>query len=391
MKYFSKNLILPFFIILISALVVFWEFPRLPLNLAFDELEFAKLALSLEGKFIFFSQQATGHATPYFYLLLGSMKLFGINAFALRFPAAILGVLNSLFVYLVLRHSFKKREAFLGAIVFATLHWVFQFARFAFEATYLLFWELIAIWSLLNYLKNHKGLYFVTLLLGSVFSFYSYLPGRIFFLLPLLALILNRVRFKLILFYLVSFLVLTLPLLISTGTAENRVRELTYLSARISLSKKGGYFAENVLKNILMFNVKGDLNGRHNYPGKSALNPFLGVLFLAGLCLARYTKNKWLFCLWGMLSVAGTLFTFPIENPHFLRTYTLTVPIVFFITSAINWLLSHRKRFQIVLFILIILSSIYEIRTYFKYQRKVFVKAFEKKATDLNKLQFIDN
>lgn len=75
---------------LIAVFLVFYQFTFIPKYLAFDEVEFTKLALSLDGKpYSPYSQLATGHSTMYFYILLTSIKTFGINVFALRFPAAV--------------------------------------------------------------------------------------------------------------------------------------------------------------------------------------------------------------------------------------------------------------------------------------------------------------
>lgn len=64
-----------------------------------------------------------------------------------------------------------------------------------------------------------------------------------------------------------------------------------------------------------------------------------------------------------------------------LRLYTTLPSIFFFINIAINKTQERikikNKKIFIVLFIILILSSIYEIRTYFKYQSSVFEQAFE--------------
>ena len=89
---------------LISAFLIFYRFTDIPKYLAFDEVEFAKLALSLQNKpYTPYSTLATGHSTLYFYILLTSLKTFGINTFALRFPAAIFGILSVIMFYLVIK------------------------------------------------------------------------------------------------------------------------------------------------------------------------------------------------------------------------------------------------------------------------------------------------
>jgi len=390
MKYFNKNTLSYLLILFVSGLVIFWQFPRLPQKLAFDEIEFTRLAVSLKQGFTIYSAKATGHATPYFYLLFGAFKVFGVTPFALRLNAALFGLVNPLLLFLILRFYFSRRSALLGSLIFATMHWVFQFARFAFEGTYLLFWELLAVYNLLAFHKSKKTKNLVVLIISTILAFYSYLPGRIFFIVPLAFLIWQKTAWKTVALYLCTVLILAIPLMVASGAVENRVSSLTYLSQSIPISQKVGYFFENISKNLLMFNFRGDINGRHNYPGKPALNPLLGILFWVGLFLGFRQKSKYrLFFLWISLGFVATLFTLPAENPHFLRTYTTTAGVVFFITLALEKLFPKPKFLGYLLIGLIILSGVYEIRTYFKYQKKVFISAFESTQKDL--IQFKDS
>src|SRR3989338_6050181 len=92
---------------IISAFLIFYRFPAIPKYLAYDEVEFTKLALSLDNKpYAPYSQLATGHSTLYFYILLASLKTFGINVFALRFPAAIFGILSVMMFYLIIQNIY---------------------------------------------------------------------------------------------------------------------------------------------------------------------------------------------------------------------------------------------------------------------------------------------
>lgn len=392
MLYFNKNRFYSGLVLLISFLVVFWRFSQIPSKLAFDELEFAKLALSLNKHLLIYSPLATGHTTPYFYLLLLSIKLFGLNIIALRLPAAICAVINGYLVFYLLRFYFPKKTAFLGALVFITSHWVLNFGRYAFEATYLLFWELLAIIAISSFLKNQKKFWFGLGLFASIAAFYSYLPGRIFVILPLLMLIFAKSRWRTLLTFIVVFTFCALPLIQVSGTVENRVNSLSYLFSKQTLTTKVGYFTENLRKNFLMLNFQGDLNGRHNYPAKPGLNPLLGILFWLGFFFGlKKIRTYWPFYTWSILSVFPSLFTFPIDNPHFLRTYTLTVSLVFFITLAIAYFSKIRPKLFPWLLLIVLLSSVYELRTYFKYQQPVFKKAFEKNRTDLDKLKILNN
>ncbi len=374
-------------ILLLSSVIVFFRFNQIPKNLAFDEVEFAKLALSLNGKpYIPYSTLATGHSTLYFYIILLSLKIFGITNFALRLPAAVFAVFSSILFYLILKKTdkFKEPIPFLGAVILATSHWFINFSRFSFEATFLLFLELSSILFLFSFFKKEKNIYLILSAIFAGLAFNSYTPGRIFFLLPAVFLVKKP---KKMLLFLIVFLLLISPLsLYLRNHRDVRVDEQLFLKNKnLSPYKKLQFFGENFKSNILMFNIKGDLNGRHNFPGKPALNPLLGVLFIAGIIttLINWKKSYNLFFIfYFFLSLFPSFLTYPRENPHMLRTFTAVISAVYFTLVFLKILIrKNRKFFAPLIILLIAISSIYEIRTYFKYQPLVFQKAFEVKTT----------
>ena len=133
-----------------------------------------------------------------------------------------------------------------------------------------------------------------------------------------------------------------------------------------------------------MLFYKGDINGRHNYPYKPAINIILRVLLLFGTVVALVDiKNKrkkarinlLFFYLW-IITLTPMLLTYPWENPNMLRSYSSLIPITYFITYGISKLIKERRYWLKYILALIIISSIYEIRTYFKYQSKVYQHSF---------------
>ena len=370
-------------VVLLSAAVVFFQFNGVPKNLSFDEVEFGRLALSLDGKpYQPYSTLATGHTTLYFYIIGLSFKFFGINNFGLRFPAALFGILSVLFFYLIIKRVFNKQGLLfylLSTVIFLSARWFFNFARFSFEATFLLTLELASIYFL--FLPSKWVLLLSGLFAGLAFN--SYTPGRIFFLLPLSFLIFqkwNKSTVKRLLLFLVPFIILASPLsLYLMRHQDARVdRLLFWKNQEMTLADKINGTWQNVYSISAMFNFKGDLNGRHNYPGKPALNPILGILFIAGLLVAiknwRNVYNRF-FLFYFLLSLFPSIMIYPWENPNMLRTFTAIPAVVYFVGQAIT--AAKRNAWQIAIVVLIVISSVYEIRTYFKYQAPVFNKAFE--------------
>ncbi|HLC94177.1 MAG TPA: glycosyltransferase family 39 protein [Patescibacteria group bacterium] len=383
----------------VSAVVIFYQFPRLPVNLARDEVEFARLALSLEKTgYIPYSSFATGHSTLYFYILLFFLKLVGISNFALRLPSALFGVLGGVVFYLLMKKVFQKPppsfvQSYLPiglAILFVSMRWYFNFARFAFEGTFLLFLELVSIYFLFIYREKRKPLFAFCSAIFAGLAFHSYTPGRIFFILPFLWIALGwgKVRIRVFIISYLMFLLVIFPLFSYLSIrGDSRIDEQSFLtSVELTLKDKTTIFKENIKRVAYMFHVEGDMNGRHNYPQKPALNIFMGLLFIVGLFIALYRYRKFpnlFFIAYFLLSLGPSLLTHYRENPHMLRTFTAIPSVVYFAGLALQCILHSIQRMCVRAFILgillymLILSSLYELRTYFLFQKNVFYDSFE--------------
>ncbi len=430
-----KKIIPIIILVLISAFFIFYRFSGIPKYLAFDEIEFTKLALSLQNKpYTPYSSLATGHSTLYFYILLASLKTFGTNVFALRFPAAIFGILSIIIFYLIMKRyrqgialslhentTMKQWLPFFLSIIFLTSRWFLNFSRFSFEATFLLFLELTSIYFLLKFNENLKTktlflrqspgapigmwrskktvLSFFYLVISGLFAglaFISYTPGRIFFLLPMGFLILKWYRQGIVLFlliFLIPFIITITPLTSYLLThKDSRIDKLFFWkNHEMSFNEKIVGTVNNVKTISLMFFTNGDMNGKHNYPGKPALNPILGILLITGLLISiknyKDLYNK-LFLFYFLISLFPSLAIYPWENPNMLRTFTVIPSVIYFIGNTIyhlssivqRWSLNKRIPRYLILttfYLILIFSSFYELRTYFRYQAPVFEHSFE--------------
>lgn len=400
----KKVLVELFILILFAGFFIFYKFNQIPSKISLDEIEFSRLALSLQNSpYSSYSQMATGHATLYFYLILASFKLFGINNFALRFPAAFFGIVNVIVFYFIARIIFlpsnKIRQKLLVSVVpflltaiFASLRWNFTFARFSFEATFLTFLELSSILSLLIFWKNKKVRFLIISAISAGLAFHSYYPGRIFFLLPIFGILFHqsvKARISNLILYFGVFAIIILPLVVYLAQSKDIRFQQQFFFADHTLSapKKVAYFAINTLKLAFMFTLTGDLNGRHNYPGKPILNPLVSSLFIFGFIMALFNiKNFYnqFFLIYLLLSLIPAALTYPAENPNLLRSFTSIVPMVYGIGYALVHFLGmaiEKKRNTLLVLAVIIgifaVSVMYEQKTYFVYQKVVFRQAFE--------------
>ena len=403
-KNILSNIIAPLILILICGVIIFYKFPLIPQNVSLDEAEFIRLAQSLEhSSYIPYSQLATGHATLYFYILLASIKIFGATIFAVRFPSAFFGIIDVILLYFIFKLVFEYRNkmdvtiqiglSFVLAFVFGTMRWYFNFARFGFEATAILFFEYIGLIGYLLYRKYGHHRYLILTGICTGLAFNSYTPGRIFIILPVVMVCIDlwqrsSIKKELLtkLLYLgIPFIIIITPLsFYFTKHDDNRIYEQFFLqNEQLSVQEKASYLWQNMKSVSGMFFVKGDMNGRHNYPGKPMLNLLLGILFVIGLVISIFNWKKFphrLFLLYFVLGILPPLLTYPWENPNALRAVTAIPAIVFFIgqTLCLVMKLPFKKLYILyAVFFIIGLSAIYEARTYFVFQSLVFPASFE--------------
>ena len=100
--------------------------------------------------------------------------------------------------------------------------------------------------------------------------------------------------------------------------------------------------AQNVQKHVLMFNYKGDNNGRHNLPGTPALDQLSAVLFALGLGLAIARRDRlsvFFLCLLAT-GLMGGILTLDFEAPQSLRSIGSLPAVVYFIALSLDalWL-----------------------------------------------------
>lgn len=386
---FKRHLYL-IILLIISILIIFFDFRNFNLNVAHDESEIVRAALTLVDKpFTVFTPIADGHTTLYLYTILGSFNIFGSNTFAMRFPVAVCSVLNVLLLFFILvkvlnENKYRLEIGLLASVLMLTSHWFVNFARFSFEIQFLLCLELI---SLLFILRCHPAKagsrWDMNIILSAIFAglaFNSYQPGRIFFLVPLFYLLINK-YYKQIAKFLIVFGIVILPLsiyLMTNTTNDIRINQQLYLTnKKLTSEQKMNYFGQNVAKTLGMFSFVGDSNGRHNYPGKPAINPILASLMYLGIFIAllNIRKNNYhkLFLIYFLIALFPTLLTLPEENPNMLRTYTVLPAMFYFVAVSLNTLfylkVKNWNKYQKLIIFLILLLLMYstykELATYF--------------------------
>lgn len=221
-------------IILLSIILRFYLLGVNPPSLTWDEASIGYNAYSIlhtakdeYGNFMPLSFRSFDDYKPpvYIYLTVPVVFVFGLTEFAVRFPAAVFGVLSVIVVYFLTREILsswdkKKRELIsLAASFFLSISpWHLQFSRAAFEGNVGMFF---LITSLLFFFKAFKNpIYYFLFTIFYLLSMYSYHSFRLInlILLPVLILLFYKqlIRQKIIVcLALILIVVLSLPIYIS--------------------------------------------------------------------------------------------------------------------------------------------------------------------------------
>ena len=123
-------------------------------------------------------------------------------------------------------------------------------------------------------------------------------------------------------------------------------------------------------------------------PIKRRLTPYLAFVSLrVGYLAIKKIKerNNQLFSFGFFFHLPPTLVTYPWENPNMFRTFTVIPSVVYFVGLTIKQLSNIsflqkpvlKKVFLVIIAVLLVgISSLYELRTYFVHQAQVFQGSF---------------
>jgi 4-amino-4-deoxy-L-arabinose transferase-like glycosyltransferase len=352
-------------ILLLAAFLRFYQLTGTPPSLNWDEVSHGYNAYSIlktgkdEWGFTFptiFRAYGDYKLPVYIYLTSGSVGLFGLNAWAVRFPSALAGVLSVLLTYLLAKKLFKKESiALLSAFFLAISPWHLFLSRPAFEANLASFLVIGGIYFFLQGLERKWFLPLGVFLLG--LSTYAYNSARVFVPLVLITLFFlyqsslggwMRNRKREVILSMVLLLLFFIPLVYSFVSPSGwaRFKWVSVLDQgainRINMARgssnlpqplprlihnKLTYFTIAYTKNYFsnlspkyLF-LRGGSNYQYNIPGKGVIYPIQAPFILLGLYWLfknwRKKESK-LILFWWLLAIVPAAATQ--ENPHVLRT-----------------------------------------------------------------------
>jgi len=188
MKFKLSKFWLLLLIVAVAAILRFWQLGRVPPSPDWDEAALGYNAYSIMktgkdeyGQFLPLILRSFDDYKPaiYTYFIIPGIKIFGLNVFAVRLPAAILGVLAVVMVYfLVIELTDNQALALAASLMLAISPWHLQFSRIAFESNIGVLFNILWVYVFLKSLKKPLLLPVAAFLAGV--NLYVYQAEKIF-------------------------------------------------------------------------------------------------------------------------------------------------------------------------------------------------------------------
>ncbi len=374
-------LILLLFAFLIRSVELDWVPPALnsdELLKAFDGASVWRTGKDHHGALwpLFFKQ--SGEYSPPLYIYYAGLFAapFGMNAYTVRLPSAVLGTLTVLFTFLYVRELWGQRAGWVAALLVMLSPWNVHYSRIGWEAISYPLLLLAGLWLFTRWTKQTKWYELILSTLCFALTFYSYPAARLYTPLVLLALVALHHRalwehFKQTVFAFAFFVLISSPYAIAMlHYAEQMQARWKFLSI-FQQDNPILLFAQHYFMHLdpLFLFVKGDSNPLHSI--QSLALPILFPFFVIGLiAIIRHPNRNTLFLLFWFLTFAvPSSLTFDRYNidsmPNALRATCglcmLEIICVYGIFMWYEWIQTegYRKLFRWILTIAVLLNVIW--------------------------------
>lgn len=336
---------------------------------------------------------STGH---YLWLIVGAFKLFGETTFAVRSISAAMGIATVVAAYFVGRESQDHTLGLTFALLVAVARWSITFSRLGMYNSATPLFELLTLFWLLRGLRRGAVLDFtlagVSIGLGLVFYSAFQLFLAVIALFVLMVAWQERGQWRtlvtgLAISALAAMVVIAPVVKYALAKPENYFSRVqaTSLFADKTPEQRLPALWENSRKHLLMFNVRGDPNGRHNLPGEPMLDWVSGGLLVVGLaiCLRRGTSPRYLIVpVWIVVGLLGGILSLDFEAPQSLRAIGALPAVLLCAALPATHLVSEWRRgagryfpnagFWIVAVVFLLPASWANLDTYFLRQARDF-------------------
>jgi hypothetical protein len=270
------------------------------------------------------------------YPALWAFRFLGPTVFAIRLPHALAGIAGIGAIYFAGRELYGRRAGLIAAAILTTLVWHLTFSRIAFSAVMSVTLDALALFCLVRAVKTR--IWLAAALCGAciglgvqVYYTSRFMAAVLLVLLGMMWIRRPRASAKAVL-QLGASAVLA-ALVCASPLIEFAIAHPTQFNARVStlsvFNEVGATHSlapleNNLRAHLLMFNLAGDRNGRHNLPGQPELNFLLAGLFVLGLAMSLGQAKRPEFLIlpvWFLAMLAGGVLSVAFEAPQSLRTF----------------------------------------------------------------------
>ncbi len=249
-----------------------------------------------------FYERGNGREALFFYLLAGSVALFGRGPWQHHIVSAGLGFFEVLAAYFLTKRLFGKNTALLAAFLMAVSSYAVTVSRTAFRAnTVPLLTSLTILFLVKTYQEKAPRKRLTSALLAGIcfaLGFYTYTSFRM--MVPLLLVLgavvavanrdrlrglweeYGRVKAAGLLAFVITIFPLAYYFLRHPGSFVGRAGQVSIFSPSLNHGDVLGTFWLVLKATLMSFFTSGDLNWRHNVSGFPFLDGFVSPFFAAG-------------------------------------------------------------------------------------------------------------
>lgn len=429
-----KSTVILIFILLLGVVLRFYNLGVVPPGPNWDEAALGYNAYSIlkTGKdeygisFPLSLRSFDDYKPPlYMYVTIPSIRIFGLNLWAVRLPSVILGLFAILGTFFLIKsliyYSPKFRQVyllpFLGSLLLAISPWHLQFSRMAFEANLGI---TLTIWAVVFFFWGFtRGIFFSISALFFSLTIYAYHSQRVFS--PLLVFLLGVVFFKslqtkkmMVFLAIIVGVLAVLPLfsVLTDSTTLTRLKGTSALADQTKLLERSAYklrrdresgnivgmifdnrrvvFIQKLLEGYVshyslnwLF-IQGD-NARHHAPGMGLLYLVELPFFLLGLFVLARHGNKMKWVVFGWMCIAPIAASPTTELPHSIRTLVFLPSFQIVIALGLWRFLEYTRKQKNILKIGLpcvllsagVLNFTYYLDQYFVQQNREFSKYWQ--------------
>ncbi|MDE3095237.1 MAG: glycosyltransferase family 39 protein [Chloroflexota bacterium] len=334
----------------------FFRFSQFPPGLWYDEAINGTDALAIIDRhhLTVWRSSNFGHSTIFFYLLIASFRAFGYTVFAFRMVPALAGLAAVVAFYFLARRLLGPVPALVATALLAVGRFPVTFSRISWEASLQPLLEIMAVYFLIRALETKSRFYFFMAGGSLAAGLYTYLgfrfvPVMIAFFLLYIAIAERRLLLRNVpglAIYAASFAIVVVPLaqysILHQDQVLARTRDVNIFK-EIDRTHSYEPLWHNIRASVEMMNVRGDGNGRHNWPYHPMLDEVSAALLVLGLAVCAWSVRDWRkgsMAGWLVLALVPGALTISVENPSGIRAVGAIPPLFLVAGLAVAFL--HR-------------------------------------------------